>query len=142
MSFSLHSYLLRSKVSWGKVQPVELIWKNVTSTITVGRRKKKTRKLLNNVSGYVRPGQLLAIMGPSGAGKTTMLNLLAGRSYNQQISGMLFHSLLFSSILRVNRTGDVLVNGKKVPQRELKQFTGFVTQVPFKKTISLDDQVN
>jgi len=93
------------------VKPVEIAWKNVSSTITVGRRKKRTRTLLNNVNGYVRPGQLLAIMGPSGAGKTTMLNILAGRAYNQKI------------------TGEVLVNGKTVPKKDYKQFIGFVTQV-------------
>eukprot|EP01102_Stenamoeba_stenopodia_P013098 TRINITY_DN41_c0_g1_i1.p1 TRINITY_DN41_c0_g1~~TRINITY_DN41_c0_g1_i1.p1 ORF type:complete len:626 (-),score=152.04 TRINITY_DN41_c0_g1_i1:84-1961(-) len=107
---SVPRYTRSSTVNWGKVKPVEITWKNLTSTITVGRRKKKTRTLLNNVNGYVRPGQLLAIMGPSGAGKTTMLNLLAGRAYHQKISG------------------EVLVNGKTVPQADLKHFTGFVTQ--------------
>jgi len=98
-------------VSWGHVKPVEITWKNLTSSIMVGKRKKKTRRvLLNNVNGYVRPGQLLAIMGPSGAGKTTMLNLLAGRAYHQKISGQ------------------VLINGKEVPQTDYNQFTGFVTQ--------------
>lgn len=110
ISGRLPAYSRSSTVSWGKVKPVEITWKSLTSSITVGRRKKKTRVLLNNVNGYVRPGQLLAIMGPSGAGKTTMLNLLAGRAYNQKISG------------------EVLINGKEVPQKDYKQFTGFVTQ--------------
>lgn len=37
------------------------------------------RKLLNSVSGCVRPGRLTALMGASGAGKTTLLNTLAQR---------------------------------------------------------------
>jgi ABC-type multidrug transport system ATPase subunit/ABC-type multidrug transport system permease subunit len=37
------------------------------------------RKLLNGVSGCVRPGRLTALMGASGAGKTTLLNTLAQR---------------------------------------------------------------
>lgn len=37
------------------------------------------RKLLNKVSGYARPGVMVALMGASGAGKTTLLNTLSQR---------------------------------------------------------------
>ncbi|KAL5426170.1 hypothetical protein PMIN04_002068 [Paraphaeosphaeria minitans] len=36
-------------------------------------------RLLNNIFGYVKPGQLTALMGASGAGKTTLLDVLAAR---------------------------------------------------------------
>lgn len=36
-------------------------------------------KLLNNIYGYVKPGELTALMGASGAGKTTLLDVLANR---------------------------------------------------------------
>ncbi len=38
---------------------------------------KKT--ILNNVSGSCGPGELVAILGASGAGKTTMMDTLSGR---------------------------------------------------------------
>ena len=46
-----------------------------------------TRRLLNDIYGYVRPGQLTALMGASGAGKTTLLDVLAARKNLGVISG-------------------------------------------------------
>lgn len=40
----------------------------------------KTRCILNNVSGQVFSGQMTAILGPSGVGKTSLLNSLTGRN--------------------------------------------------------------
>ena len=36
------------------------------------------KQLLSNVSGHASPGRLLAVMGASGAGKSTFLSALAG----------------------------------------------------------------
>jgi len=47
------------------------------------RAAEKSKKILNSVSGYAAPGQVLACMGPSGAGKTTLMNVLSGRSSYQ-----------------------------------------------------------
>lgn len=51
-------------------------WENLSYSVSVKEGKKKTRKaLLNGISGYVRPGMLLALMGPSGAGKVYNCNI-------------------------------------------------------------------
>ncbi|KAB5583021.1 ABC-2 type transporter-domain-containing protein [Coniochaeta sp. 2T2.1] len=68
-----------------------------------------TRRLLNNVYGYVRPGQLTALMGASGAGKTTLLDVLAGRK-NIGVIG-----------------GDILVDGIK-PGKEFQRSTSYAEQ--------------
>jgi ABC-type multidrug transport system permease subunit/ABC-type multidrug transport system ATPase subunit len=45
------------------------------------------RILLNNVQGYVKPGNLTALMGSSGAGKSTLLDVLAQRKTEGTIHG-------------------------------------------------------
>ena len=44
---------------------------------------KKMLQLLNDVSGAFRPGILTALVGSSGAGKTTLMDVLAGRKTSE-----------------------------------------------------------
>ena len=59
-------------------------WENVEYSVPY---QGSTRKLLNNVSGYVKPGVMIALMGASGAGKTTLLNTLSQRQTTGVIGG-------------------------------------------------------
>lgn len=57
-----------------------------TETITLssmdqfGQPESGLRRILDNISGSVFSGQITAILGPSGVGKTTLLNSLTGRN--------------------------------------------------------------
>ena len=56
----------------------------------------KEKQLLQSVSGYVKPGQLVALMGSSGAGKTTLMDVLAQRKDSGRIEGSIMVSAALS----------------------------------------------
>lgn len=70
----------------------------------------KGKQILYNISGAVEPGQLMAIMGASGAGKTTFLDVLARKNK------------------RGTANGEFYVNGEKVSDNDFRNVIGFVDQ--------------
>jgi ATP-binding cassette subfamily G (WHITE) protein 2 (SNQ2) len=61
-----------------------LTWENLCYDVPVPSGQLR---LLKDIFGYVKPGQLTALMGASGAGKTTLLDVLAARKNIGVISG-------------------------------------------------------
>ncbi|XP_041977735.1 protein scarlet-like [Aricia agestis] len=59
-------------------RPCSLVWRDVTVHIKL--KDGKLKRLVNSVSGIAKPGTLVALMGPSGAGKTTLMSALAHRN--------------------------------------------------------------
>ncbi|CAN3356086.1 pleiotropic ABC efflux transporter of multiple drugs Cdr1p [Diutina catenulata] len=51
-------------------------WRDLTYQVKI---KSEDRVILDHIDGWVKPGQLTALMGASGAGKTTLLNCLSER---------------------------------------------------------------
>ncbi|CAL1279820.1 unnamed protein product [Larinioides sclopetarius] len=113
-------YTLQRSPSFDPANRVTISWSNINVFV---KPKKKTlfsyfrngndveeKQLLYNVSGEVKPGQLLAIMGASGAGKTTLLNVLTARN-----------------LRLLNVDGEVLVNGENVGQ-DITRLSAYVQQ--------------
>lgn len=69
-----------------------------------------SRTILDKVSGTVKPGQVLAVVGASGAGKSTFLDILARKSKRGIV------------------TGRTLINGREVSDSDFKKLIGFVDQ--------------
>jgi ABC-type multidrug transport system fused ATPase/permease subunit len=53
-------------------------WKDVSCSYNLGKGKLPTTTLHNN-SGVLKEGEVTAILGPSGASKSTLLDILSGR---------------------------------------------------------------
>lgn len=79
--------------------PATLMFKQMG--YTVGEKE-----VLRQVSGLVKPGQVMAIMGASGAGKTSLLDILARRHKSGTIHGHIY------------------VNGRTVSNSEYKRVVG------------------
>nr|XP_045624412.1 protein scarlet-like [Procambarus clarkii] len=73
-------------------------------------KNKAFKRVLNNVSGAVRPGSLVALMGASGAGKSTLMNALAHRTAAEVVVD-----------------GEILVNGRR-SGRSMNAISGYVHQ--------------
>ncbi|KAH9259989.1 hypothetical protein BASA81_001761 [Batrachochytrium salamandrivorans] len=71
------------------------------------------KHIIKTVSGEASPGEVVAIMGPSGGGKTTLLNILAGRI---QLGGS--KKLL----------GSITMNGALVKPVSFRKRVAYVTQ--------------
>ncbi|KAI9376685.1 hypothetical protein BJX61DRAFT_530690 [Aspergillus egyptiacus] len=84
-------------------RPAALYWDNVSYFVN-------GREILSGIQGAAQPGQITAIMGASGAGKTTFLDLLARKNKRGIVQGNFY------------------VNGEKVGDSEFKSMIGFVDQ--------------
>jgi ABC-type multidrug transport system ATPase subunit/ABC-type multidrug transport system permease subunit len=84
-------------------KPAGLYFENVSYSLN-------GRTILSGIGGICSPGEVTAIMGASGAGKTTFLDILARKNKRGQVSG------------------DFYVNGEKVSDSDYKRVVGFVDQ--------------
>ncbi|KAJ5698814.1 ABC multidrug transporter A-2 [Penicillium macrosclerotiorum] len=81
-------------------------WENVCYDIKIGGNP---RRILDRVDGWVKPGTLTALMGVTGAGKTSLLDVLA----NRITMGVI--------------TGEMLVDGR-LRDSSFQRKTGYVQQ--------------
>jgi ATP-binding cassette, subfamily B, multidrug efflux pump len=102
----------------------EIEFRNVWFSYTGGAEPKDQEWVLRDVSFRVQPGQTLAIVGHTGAGKTTVIQLL----------------LRFYDIQR----GQILLDGldiREMPIEDLRRMFGIVLQDPFLFTGTLESNV-
>ncbi|KAK0387167.1 hypothetical protein NLU13_5480 [Sarocladium strictum] len=112
-------YLSRRKLRYGAIRlddsddestklmanhkPAALYFENVAYSLN-------GKTILSNIQGTCHPGEVTAVMGASGAGKTTFLDILARKNKRGQVAGNFY------------------VNGEKVSDANYKNVVGFVDQ--------------
>ncbi|EFO88893.1 CRE-WHT-4 protein [Caenorhabditis remanei] len=101
----------------------KIAWSGIVATVPQAGGGRK--EVIKNVSGVAEPGEVLALMGGSGAGKTTLMNILAHLDTNG-----------------VEYYGDVTVNGKKITKQRMRQMCAYVQQVDlFCGTLTVREQL-
>ena len=84
---------------------IEISFKDLSLTL-----KSQNKCLLRSVTGTISPGRITAVMGPSGAGKTTVLSAIAGKTIGCKMDG------------------SILINGDEKSIHCYKKIIGFVPQ--------------
>ncbi|TPX35846.1 hypothetical protein SeLEV6574_g08132 [Synchytrium endobioticum] len=80
------------------------------SQSSLATKNMMSKPILKGISGVFKPGRLCAVMGASGAGKTSLLQVLAGEAHSGEVRGQ------------------ILINGQEVLANEIKRCSGFVFQ--------------
>ncbi|POM67096.1 ATP-binding cassette (ABC) Superfamily [Phytophthora palmivora] len=91
--------------------PVTVAFKNLWYSVPDPQDPKKTIDLLKGISGYALPGTITALMGSSGAGKTTLMDVIAGRKTKGKIEG------------------EILLNGHPATDLAIRRSTGYCEQM-------------
>ena len=109
------------------VEPIDLVFQNlfysVEDKVESKIQKKEVKKIiLNNLTGYFCHGRLTAIMGPSGAGKTSLMEIISGQSKSGIVTGNLFLNGNLSDINAIKKRAgfvfqdDVILNTMTVKE--------------------------
>uniref|UniRef100_K3WZM0 ABC transporter domain-containing protein n=1 Tax=Globisporangium ultimum (strain ATCC 200006 / CBS 805.95 / DAOM BR144) TaxID=431595 RepID=K3WZM0_GLOUD len=92
--------------------PVTLAFKDLWYTVPLpSNPKHETIDLLKGITGYALPGTMTALMGSSGAGKTTLMDVIAGRKTAGTIQGQ------------------ILLNGYEATDLAIRRSTGYCEQM-------------
>jgi len=88
--------------------PPDIIFKNVSFSYNKG----SSQKIINDLSLHIKAGEKVAIVGPTGAGKTTIIKLL-NRLYETD-------------------SGSILINGKDIRSINKTRLRSFISTIPQK----------
>ena len=97
------------------VEPLDLVFTNLSYSVkdeaeSKIQKKEVNKTILDNLTGYFVHGRLTGIMGPSGAGKTSLMEVVSNQSKTGEVRGNFY------------------LNGNEVDIEKIKKISGFVFQ--------------
>ncbi|KAJ8559144.1 hypothetical protein ON010_g8301 [Phytophthora cinnamomi] len=104
-----------------KIPAATIAFKDLWYTVSVPEDRGQPAKdvdLLKGITGYALPGTMTALMGSTGAGKTTLMDVIAGRKTAGTIRG------------------DILLNGFPATDLSIRRCTGYCEQTDVHCTAS------
>ncbi|KAH9152934.1 hypothetical protein AeRB84_004737, partial [Aphanomyces euteiches] len=96
--------------------PANLVIKNLDYYVTLPT--KVERQLLNNITASFTPGRMCALMGATGAGKTTLMDVIAGRKTGGRI------------------VGEIIINGEPKNPVNFSRITAYCEQMDIHSEMS------
>nr|XP_009799080.1 PREDICTED: ABC transporter G family member 22-like isoform X1 [Nicotiana sylvestris]XP_009799081.1 PREDICTED: ABC transporter G family member 22-like isoform X1 [Nicotiana sylvestris]XP_016440365.1 PREDICTED: ABC transporter G family member 22-like isoform X1 [Nicotiana tabacum]XP_016440366.1 PREDICTED: ABC transporter G family member 22-like isoform X1 [Nicotiana tabacum] len=131
--------------SWRRIQiettlRIRLKFQDVKYTVALkGEKHSDAEKcILQGVSGSACPGEVLALMGPSGGGKTTLLKLLSGKVKND--SGMItYNDQPYNKSLK-QRIGFVMQDDVVFPHLTVKETLIYAALLRLPNTLSKEQK--
>ncbi|KAG3050742.1 ABC transporter G family member 31, partial [Phytophthora cactorum] len=128
--------------------PVTVAFQDLWYSVPNPKNPKESLDLLKGVSGFAMPGSVTALMGSSGAGKTTLMDVIAGRKTGGTIKGKILLNGYEANDLAIRRcTGyceQMDVHSEASTFREAFTFSAFLRQdssVPDSKKYDSVDEV-
>ncbi|RLN92745.1 hypothetical protein BBJ28_00004293 [Nothophytophthora sp. Chile5] len=131
-SDSANDVVLRVQPREKNFVPCTIAWKDLRYSVPSPHDRKESLQLLKGINGYAEPGSLTALMGSSGAGKTTLMDVIAGRKTGGKIEGKIYLNGYEANDLAIRRcTGyceqmDIHSEGSTI--REALTFSAFLRQ--------------
>jgi ABC-type multidrug transport system ATPase subunit/ABC-type multidrug transport system permease subunit len=103
---------VRVKTPRSRAPPVILAFHDLWYSVPMpGGKKGDDIDLLQGVSGFAKPKTMTALMGSSGAGKTTLMDVIASRKTGGKIRG------------------EILLNGYPATEQAIRRCTGYCEQM-------------
>ncbi|EEY58945.1 ATP-binding Cassette (ABC) Superfamily [Phytophthora infestans T30-4] len=112
--------------------PVTVAFKDLWYSVPDPQNPKESLDLLKGINGFAVPGSITALMGSSGAGKTTLMDVIAARKTGGKISGKILLNGYEANDLAIRRcTGyceQMDVHSEAATIREALTFSSFLRQ--------------